>query len=234
MAHNIFISHSSKDVAIASAVVAALEERKIRYWVSYRDIKPGEGWAQAITKAIEKSSVMVLIFSSNSNNSDDVLREITMAVNCGVFIIPLRVECIEPNGTMRYCLSNLHWLDAVSPLNEKKIKELVKRIEKIIGSSSSKKLPKSPIVVEPKKKEVREEVGLAIEMGLPFKTWHFTKEPFWVTGVTFLCKYVSGNVSLSSELADYVWINPDDYKEYPLSTTMEEQIKSYRDLIKNI
>lgn len=89
-------------------------------------------------------------------------------------------------------------------------------------------------LIEALKREVREEVRLVIEVGRPFKTWHFIKEPFWVTGVTFLCNYVSGDVNLSSEHADYVWINPDDYKDYPLSTTMEEQIKSYLDLMKNL
>ena len=89
-------------------------------------------------------------------------------------------------------------------------------------------------LVEALKREVKEEVGLVIRVGRPFKTWHFYKDPFWVTGITFLCDYISGSVSLSSEHADYVWIDPDEYKNYPLSTSMEEQIKSYLELVKDL
>lgn len=88
-------------------------------------------------------------------------------------------------------------------------------------------------LIDALKREVGEEVGIIIKVGRPFKTWHFKKEPFWVTGITFLCDYVSGSINLSSEHADYVWIDPMEYKEYPLSTSMEEQIKSYIDLSKN-
>jgi 8-oxo-dGTP diphosphatase len=88
-------------------------------------------------------------------------------------------------------------------------------------------------LVEALEREVKEEVGLVIKIGHPFKTWHFYKDPFWVTGVTFRCDYISGSVNLSSEHAGYVWIDPNEYKNYPLSTSMEEQIKSYLELVKD-
>ncbi len=87
-------------------------------------------------------------------------------------------------------------------------------------------------LVDALQREVLEEVGLVISVGRPFKTWHFTKEPFWVTGVTFLCDYVSGVVTLSSEHAASVWIDPNGYGDYPLSTSVEEQIRSYLELAK--
>ena len=40
-------------------------------------------------------------------------------------------------------------------------------------------------LVEALEREVKEEVGLVIKIGRPFKTWHFYKDPFWVTGVRF-------------------------------------------------
>lgn len=82
-------------------------------------------------------------------------------------------------------------------------------------------------LVEALQREVKEEIGLTIKVGRPFKTWHFIKESFWVTGVTFVCDYVSGEVKLSSEHENYAWIDPSEYENYPLSTTVEEQIKAY-------
>lgn len=87
-------------------------------------------------------------------------------------------------------------------------------------------------LVQALKREVMEEVGLHIKVGRPFKTWHFYKDKFWITGITFLCDYVEGRVNLSLEHEAYVWIEPLEYKNYPLSTSIEEQINAYLDLIK--
>ncbi len=85
-------------------------------------------------------------------------------------------------------------------------------------------------LVEAVKREVREEVGIEISVGRPIKTWHFFKDPFWVTGVTFLCDYVSGEVRLSREHSAFVWTDIGGYSAYPLGTTVDEQIRSYIDL----
>ena len=41
MAHDAFISYSSKDKTIADAVCARLEARGIRCWIAPRDVRPG-------------------------------------------------------------------------------------------------------------------------------------------------------------------------------------------------
>lgn len=86
-------------------------------------------------------------------------------------------------------------------------------------------------LVEAVQREVREEVGVVILVGRPFKTWHFMKDPFWVTGVTFLCDYVSGEVKLSPEHDAFAWIDANGFGDYPLSTSMEDQIRSYLELV---
>jgi 8-oxo-dGTP diphosphatase len=81
------------------------------------------------------------------------------------------------------------------------------------------------------KREVAEETGLTIEVGRPFATWHFLKEPFWVTGVTFVCDYVDGEVTLSSEHSAFAWIGPDEYEHCPPGSSEARQIRSYFGLI---
>src|SRR5713101_8280389 len=48
MAHDVFISYSSKDKPVADAVCAGLEGRGIRCWAAPRDILPGSDWGAAI------------------------------------------------------------------------------------------------------------------------------------------------------------------------------------------
>ncbi|MBN2846903.1 MAG: NUDIX domain-containing protein [Coriobacteriia bacterium] len=77
-------------------------------------------------------------------------------------------------------------------------------------------------------REVTEETGLTVSVGRPILTWHFTKEPFWVTGVTFVCDLVTGEIALSREHDDAVWLTPAAALAYPLSMRMAEQIEAYR------
>ena len=132
MAHDVFISHSSKDKSIADAICAILESRKIRCWVAPRDIQPGAIYAGAIMDAINKSCIMVLVFSSQSNMSKQVYREVERAVSKGITIIPFRIEDVPMSETMEYFLSSTHWLDALSTPLEKHIEHLAETIKGIL------------------------------------------------------------------------------------------------------
>ncbi len=132
MAHDLFISYSFKDKAIADAVCAALEASGIRCWIAPRDIQSGQKWPEAIVNAITSNRLMVLIFSANSNNSKDVANELTLAINSNVIVIPFKIDDIAPKGVLQYYLTNTHWLDAMNPPTAKQIQELVKTVSSFI------------------------------------------------------------------------------------------------------
>ncbi len=132
MAHDVFISHSSKDKPIADAICANLEGSGIRCWIAPRDIIPGEDWPTAITNAIAQSRIMVLVFSANSNSSEDVGREIMLAANNKAVIIPFKIENIEPEPGKQYYLANTHWLDAINPPTQEQIEALVDCVKALV------------------------------------------------------------------------------------------------------
>lgn len=115
MAHDVFVSYSQHDKAVADAVVARLEREGVRCWVAPRDIQPGTSWGDAIVDAIAASQVMVLVLSGDSNRSRQVLREVERAVAGDVTLLPFRIEHIDPTGAMAYFLGVDHWLDAMTP-----------------------------------------------------------------------------------------------------------------------
>src|SRR5256714_13574274 len=121
MPHDVFISHSSQDKTIADAVCAALEGAAIRCWIAPRDVQPGLSFAGEIKRAIQRSKVMVLIFSAHSNASEQVLREVQLAANSHLHIVQFRIENVIPNDDLDYYLSTPHWLDAVTPPAERHI-----------------------------------------------------------------------------------------------------------------
>jgi arabinogalactan oligomer/maltooligosaccharide transport system substrate-binding protein len=125
MAHDIFISYSHKDKAIADAICANLENAGARCWIAPRDIAPGQDWPTAISDAIASSRIMVLVFSANSNSSDDVGRELILAANNKLIIIPFKIENIPPEPGKQYYLARTHWLDAMNPPTQEEIDKLV-------------------------------------------------------------------------------------------------------------
>jgi len=124
MAYDVFISYSNKDKNAADAVCAILEKNKIRCFIAPRDITPGVPFAEAIIDGITGSKVFVLIYSSNSNKSVQVIKEVDRAVHHGIAIIPLRLEDVPMSKQLEYYVSNVHWLDALTPPLEKHINKL--------------------------------------------------------------------------------------------------------------
>ena len=59
MAHDVFITYSTRDKAIAEAVCATLESKHITCWIAPRDVLPGTEWAEAIVDAINSSIEIV-------------------------------------------------------------------------------------------------------------------------------------------------------------------------------
>jgi hypothetical protein len=132
MAHDVFISYAADDKPIADAVCATLENSGIRCWVAPRDVLAGENWGRAIVEAIHSSNVMVVVFSSHSNQSLPVMREVERGVNLELPIVPFRIEAVLPSQDMEYFLSSTHWLDAMTPPMEHHLKDLVSTVKLLL------------------------------------------------------------------------------------------------------
>src|ERR1700704_2798298 len=137
MARDVFISHSAPDKKGAETICAALEDSGIQCWVAPRDVRPGRSFPGEITRAIQQSKVMLLIFSQHSNSSEQVLREVQLAVDCHVPIVRLRIEDIPLSDDLRYYLSTPHWLDALTHPLSKHIPPLAAALRELLGPSSS-------------------------------------------------------------------------------------------------
>jgi uncharacterized RDD family membrane protein YckC len=119
MAHDVFISYSAHDKPIADAVCAALEAERIRCWIAPRDVLPGIPYGEALIEAINGSCILILLVSSNSNQSPQVMREVERAVSKGIHILPFRIEEVHLCKELEYYISSPHWLDALtSPMEE--------------------------------------------------------------------------------------------------------------------
>lgn len=138
MAHDVFISYSSKDKIIADAICANFESDGIRCWYAPRDIEPGAEWASSIVSAINQTKIMLLIFTDFANDSKQVLREVGYAADAGAVIIPFKLTEKEPSDGFSYYLKSIHWLDAINDELEASILQLRMRCRGILYGKDEK------------------------------------------------------------------------------------------------
>lgn len=69
-------------------------------------------------------------------------------------------------------------------------------------------------------REINEETHLKVKIGKPFFVYEWRPikngEKWQIIGTFFKCSTKSNKVRLSKDHSDFVWINPKDYKKYPL------------------
>jgi TIR domain-containing protein len=111
MTRDVFVSYSVPDRDCAFELVSRLEARGLSVWIAPRDISPAAEWAEEIIDAISAARLMLLVFSSHSNASPQVRREVERAVHKQVPVLPYRIEDILPSKSLEYFLSSQHWLD---------------------------------------------------------------------------------------------------------------------------
>ncbi len=134
MAAAVFITHSSRDYKQSRVVVDILEKNGIGCWISERDIGAGDNYGDAIVDAIETAKVMVLVFSANANNSDEIKKEIALASQRKLTVVPIRIEDATPSKAFRYELVTRNWIDCFPDWNQG-MQTLVRRVSSIVNEA---------------------------------------------------------------------------------------------------
>ncbi len=102
MSAPIFISYSSLDREIAETICQALEARGHDCCIACRDVHPGENFREEIVKALRSAQMMLLVFTSNANNSDEIKKDLELAGRNHVTVVPVRIEDVVPNDAFTY------------------------------------------------------------------------------------------------------------------------------------
>jgi hypothetical protein len=111
MSADIFISFASQDAKVARTICTALENRGFTCWISARNIQPGENFQSAIVRAIRGAKVLLLVFTANSNHSEEMTKELALASQQKLMVVPLRVENVDPSDAFAYEFATRQWID---------------------------------------------------------------------------------------------------------------------------
>jgi hypothetical protein len=142
MAHEVFISHSLRNRPVANAVRSALERQGYACRVAPSVVLPGRSFADEVTSAINQSEAVVLVLSAESNNSEQIVREVQLAADAHLPIIQFRIEEVTPNDYLEPYLKSQRSIDATTPPLESHIPELERSLQRLFKNREKKKRKK--------------------------------------------------------------------------------------------
>jgi TIR domain len=136
MSSDVFISFASEDFKTARTICNAIESRGFKCWIASRDIRPGENFQSAIVHAIRESKALLLVFTANSNRSDEMTKELALASQHKLMVVPLRVENVNPSDAFAYEFATRQWIDLFADW-EVAINQLCERLSAALADDRS-------------------------------------------------------------------------------------------------
>ncbi len=145
MAHDVFISHSSKDKLLLTLFVQLWSLRIFVVGLRLVTLVPVRIGASRSSTASLTAKSWLWCFPSHANKSAQVMREIERAVNKGLPIIPMRIEDVLPSKSLEYFLSVPHWLDALTPPLQAHVTKLCRTVKTVLETVDPKPAAEPPI-----------------------------------------------------------------------------------------
>lgn len=91
-----------------------LNNLSIPYWIDIKGIYSGRNFKEVIVNAISTSEIVLFLSSENSNKSDNVAKEISLADKFNKVIIPVKLDNSPMNPKMEYDLSGIDFVELYS------------------------------------------------------------------------------------------------------------------------
>jgi len=136
---DVFISyHSSSSKHVTQAISNCFEQEQIRCWYAPRDV---DGvYASEIVRAINACRIFILVLNRQASMSQDVLNELNVAFERlrhgeNITIIPFQTSGEIESRDISYYIGRMHWVDAITPPLEERIKELRQRVKMLLGQT---------------------------------------------------------------------------------------------------
>lgn len=124
----LFVSYSREDENRVVHLCKQIASRGFDIWIDKDNIRGGRKWKKEIVKGIQSSDFFILMLSRNSIKSDYVQKELDVAEEFTIPIIPVKTEegLTIPDG-MILQTAGLHWIELFSIDNS--IQELIDALE---------------------------------------------------------------------------------------------------------
>jgi photosystem II stability/assembly factor-like uncharacterized protein len=137
-----FVSYSREDSEFVLRLAEDLKAAGANVWLDQLDVAPGQRWDRTVEDALQRCPRMLLILSPPSVNSDNVMDEVSFALEEGKTIIPILFkDCPIP-----FRLRRVQYIDFRTDY-QRGLRELLRAVD-TPGSKGQFELP-SPTVPPP-------------------------------------------------------------------------------------
>lgn len=108
---DVFVSYSRKDSSIADYLCQALDSINVSYWIDRNGVYSGDNYKEKIVDAILSCKLFLFISSKNSNVSKHTVREVGIAFQSDIPIIPVKIDDADFAKSIYYDLVFIDWID---------------------------------------------------------------------------------------------------------------------------
>lgn len=189
--YDVFISYASKDITVADKVCSYLESVGHLCWIAPRNIEPSNDYAAEIIKGLESSKILLLILSKNSNESEQVLREVERAAGKRIRIVVLNIQYVEAlSKSLEYFITQRQWIRAYDNSGKLDLSSYVLKItsdtvERFKNSPTDFAVPENAgVVYKPRKQLVKQLMYAFMLMFICFILVLNIKNVFEIIGFT--------------------------------------------------
>jgi len=140
---NIIISYSKDQKNIAKKLVSKLESDGFTCWIEPRDLQGSTDKNKAFTEAVNNAQIMILIFSTLADKTEELILQYDTAFDKEKKIIPFIVTDVEKSLTVQYFLNTHDWINAYDASFEDATTNLIDLIQKETNVVAEKNIPKS-------------------------------------------------------------------------------------------
>jgi hypothetical protein len=129
---DVFISYASGDYMHADAARQHLEGTGWCCWIAPRDINTtGLPYTEAIMLAIKQVRAVLVLLSPSANLSVHIPRELDLALERKLPILPMRLVNLLPTGQLGYLLRTCQWIDVFGREFGDAMGELTRRLRNL-------------------------------------------------------------------------------------------------------
>jgi hypothetical protein len=100
----IFISYSRRNRNLVYPLAQKLKSSGFKTWIDTQDIKPGNPWKGQIVQGIAEADAFVLLLTPDSAASENVRKELDLALDADVLVLPVILQPAKIPNAMKYQL----------------------------------------------------------------------------------------------------------------------------------
>ena len=136
---DVFVSYSSHDRAVVLPLVESLRDFGYNVWVDQSGIHGASQWSEQIVAAIEAASSFILLSSSHSFASHNVVKEASLASEQRKHLVPVFIEEVEVPQALQYQLAGLQRVNYSDQNHDESMQSIVESLTKlgVVGSLES-------------------------------------------------------------------------------------------------